>query len=306
MFLHLVSVFSARSSLDGLRLSAIRGLLSSSILLINANQSAFPSGLAVRDEIISTNRYILILKGRLKYHIEGEVADLRENTLFYVPAWVRRRWGVPARCHCEILWCEFSAPYYEPKERCLFLSRDIDASFEAESLRRILKLWRKEASQFGDQVYGGSPDVWEAAHLAVALELEGELKASLGRFWKTAIPWGKADAPHSPVHPEIKQAVRKIETRYADQDIIESLYSDAKLSRNHFRLIFRSQTGTSPTQYLKNMRLRQARYLLCQTSRPVKDVAAAVGYADPLYFSKQYHSYWGRTPMQDRVSSLKR
>jgi transcriptional regulator GlxA family with amidase domain len=53
----------------------------------------------------------------------------------------------------------------------------------------------------------------------------------------------------------------------------------------HFSRIFRQHTRMSPAQYLIEMRLQKARFLLITSKMPVHEIAAATGFASPAYFS---------------------
>ena len=59
----------------------------------------------------------------------------------------------------------------------------------------------------------------------------------------------------------------------------------AELSESHFSRIFKEQTGHAPLDYFILLKMQHASTLLAVTAMPVREVAAAVGYADPYYFS---------------------
>ncbi len=62
----------------------------------------------------------------------------------------------------------------------------------------------------------------------------------------------------------------------------------------HFRRMFQEATGLAPHQYLLNLRLNHAKRLL--GAFPVAEVAARVGFADPLYFSRLFKRKVGIAP----------
>jgi AraC-like DNA-binding protein len=68
------------------------------------------------------------------------------------------------------------------------------------------------------------------------------------------------------------------------------------LSVSSFRRIFRQAVGTSPHAYLVGCRMRQAADLLRRDGRPVQAVAAELGFADPLRFSKVFRRCVGLSP----------
>jgi hypothetical protein len=69
----------------------------------------FPLHSRIEDEIVTTHRFLLILRGTLRYTVEGRTCLLRAGTQFLVPAWVRRVWTIPRGGPCEMIWCEFDA-----------------------------------------------------------------------------------------------------------------------------------------------------------------------------------------------------
>lgn len=68
------------------------------------------------------------------------------------------------------------------------------------------------------------------------------------------------------------------------------------VSLSTLRRMFSAQLGTTPMAYLQSLRLNRARDLLAKTGLEVKEVAARVGYADALYFSKAFRRAHGQSP----------
>ncbi|MEM6822971.1 MAG: helix-turn-helix transcriptional regulator, partial [Verrucomicrobiota bacterium] len=85
-----------------------------------------------------------------------------------------------------------------------------------------------------------------------------------------------------------------------DPEAFSRLQKQVHLNAIYFRRSFKQITGLAPTDYLLRLRMREARLLLNQNSETVKEVAEAVGFRDPLYFSKQYRKFWGHPPGEDR------
>jgi two-component system, response regulator YesN len=61
--------------------------------------------------------------------------------------------------------------------------------------------------------------------------------------------------------------------------------------------LYRKATGSTPTQDIIRLRIEKAKHLLAGHSQlEVKQVAAAVGYEDPLYFSRLFKRETGLAP----------
>lgn len=68
------------------------------------------------------------------------------------------------------------------------------------------------------------------------------------------------------------------------------------VSREHLSRVFRARTGQSPYQYILGEKIRQACRLLKDSPRPVGDVAAAVGFEDPVSFCRAFRRVMQITP----------
>jgi transcriptional regulator GlxA family with amidase domain len=55
-------------------------------------------------------------------------------------------------------------------------------------------------------------------------------------------------------------------------------------------------TGMSINPYLRALRLQKAKELLLTPGRPVAEVAYAVGFDDPKYFSRIFSETYGVSP----------
>jgi len=71
---------------------------------------------------------------------------------------------------------------------------------------------------------------------------------------------------------------------------VATLAAMANVSPSHFFALFKKRTGCPPMDYFTRLRMRHAGHLLGSTSASVKEVAAALGYDDPFYFSRVFKS----------------
>jgi AraC family transcriptional regulator, arabinose operon regulatory protein len=75
----------------------------------------------------------------------------------------------------------------------------------------------------------------------------------------------------------------------------------AGFSPSHFSARFSAVTGFSVTEYVKRLRMARARQLLITSDHTVADIAAAVGYPDPFYFSRHFGAVNGVSPRAFRA-----
>src|SRR5829696_4401941 len=68
--------------------------------------------------------------------------------------------------------------------------------------------------------------------------------------------------------------------------------------------LFKAETGTSPTHYLKWLRMQRAKDLLETTFLSVKEIRDKVGVRDESHFVRDFKGFYGLSPMQYRISFL--
>ena len=101
---------------------------------------------------------------------------------------------------------------------------------------------------------------------------------------------------------EIKQY---IDNNYHKKLSVAGISDSFYLNKNYVRTLFCDCLGMSPKQYIQNVRMERARFLLSDTSESISLISRAVGYDDPLLFSKMFKQYNGVSPLQYRADSKK-
>jgi AraC-like DNA-binding protein len=94
---------------------------------------------------------------------------------------------------------------------------------------------------------------------------------------------------------QLAHVLRHMSTRYAERLSVGKLAAMAHMSIPTFHQHFKSMTATSPLQYMKSLRLTQARQML-QAGGRVKAVAYDVGYESESQFSREYRRFFGFPP----------
>ena len=77
---------------------------------------------------------------------------------------------------------------------------------------------------------------------------------------------------------------------------VERIGDEIGLSRVQLYRKVKALTGYSPVEMLRKARLTRARHLLRTTEKTVSEVAYAVGFSTPSYFSKCYKDEFGESP----------
>ncbi|WP_197060493.1 AraC family transcriptional regulator [Erwinia sp. 9145] len=86
---------------------------------------------------------------------------------------------------------------------------------------------------------------------------------------------------------------------YSTKIALADLAKASGMSVSSYHIHFREVTGSSPIQYLKAMRLHEARLMIAGQHRTIADVAAQVGYASTAQFSRDFKRHFGRTASEE-------
>ena len=71
---------------------------------------------------------------------------------------------------------------------------------------------------------------------------------------------------------------------------------DLNMSRTNLHRKMKTLIGQSPVELIRSVRMKQAAYLLENSSLSISEVAYGVGYNSLSYFSSSFNSYWGVSP----------
>jgi AraC-like DNA-binding protein len=77
------------------------------------------------------------------------------------------------------------------------------------------------------------------------------------------------------------------------------------ISTSHYFALFKRHTGCAPIDYFTRLRMQCACRLLDSTSSSVKEIADALGYGDPFYFSRVFKSVNRVAPSEYRMRKKK-
>jgi transcriptional regulator GlxA family with amidase domain len=81
---------------------------------------------------------------------------------------------------------------------------------------------------------------------------------------------------------------------------VATLAAQASVSSSHYFALFKRQMGVAPIDFFIRLRMNHARELLDSTRSSIKEIAAAMGYEDPFYFSRVFKSVHQIAPAEYR------
>jgi AraC-like DNA-binding protein len=97
----------------------------------------------------------------------------------------------------------------------------------------------------------------------------------------------------------IARVLKHIHANYSKPLSAEDMAKRAGMSVSAFHHSFKLVTASSPLQYLKRIRLDQARRLMAHDGHNANTAARAVGYESPSQFSREFKRLFGLTPGEE-------
>lgn len=107
-----------------------------------------------------------------------------------------------------------------------------------------------------------------------------------------------------PIESIVEQTAAYIKNNYAKQLTIHHIAIMFNVDSCYLSKCFKNNYNKSPMNYLTEVRISQAKYLLVQHKDiRLKEIAEIVGYSNQYYFSRIFKSSTGMTPTQFRDSN---
>lgn len=105
-------------------------------------------------------------------------------------------------------------------------------------------------------------------------------------------------------HERIQKAVEYIRENY-QKDLNMAMVSNyVSMNYSLFSVTFKEYTGVNFVNYLKDIRMEQAKKLLVQTEEKIVDISKMVGYENEKYFMKTFRNVCGVSPSEYRKNGL--
>lgn len=218
----------------------------------------------------------------------------------------------------DLVICDVMMPGMDGMECCRRLKEETATSHIPVLLLTACALdeQRSEGYRHGADGYLSKPfsgDVLQA-RVESLITNRRRLSEALAERNATSVksdPAPKADptkAKSGDLDSDFYRAFTKIvEEQLANSELTtEEVAEQMGFSRTQLYRKLKALTNYSPNELIRNMRLRKARHLLATTEDTVSQIAYAVGFNSPSYFSKCFRECYGELPadVQKRTSKV--
>lgn len=103
----------------------------------------------------------------------------------------------------------------------------------------------------------------------------------------------------------LQNAITYITANYNTEIHIKDLADSCNLSLSHFMYLFKEETGMTPLAYQQTLRIKDTMSALISSKVSITEIAAQVGYQDPLYFSRVFKKIVGMSPREYRIQNTR-
>jgi AraC family transcriptional activator of pobA len=241
----------------------------------------------------SAHLLVLLTAGTGRMSVGDETYELSPGDCLLVPAGQVLAFGEVAP-HAGYL-CSFHPDFFQGRITHGALPRAFDflrvwgrpyfpaASGVAASVRPLLEKLRAE---------------YAASGLASLELLQAYLAALLTELNRAYAP---TNAPAPGRAGQLANQFRELLlAQFRTQHRVANYAAQLHVSPNHLTKAVRAHTGKSPTRWLAEILVLEAKVLLHQSALSVADVAAEVGLLDASYFSRLFKKHEGLTPQEFR------
>ena len=221
-----------------------------------------------KESALCSHRVLLVSSGGGKMCIDGRTFSLGTGALAF--ASLGEHFSFLAEEETEYFYISFSGRRAEELFRRLSVtpSRRVFHGFEA-----FIPIWRDSLAR--------------AEEPSIDLLSEGVLLLTLARV-------GEGNGEREPIATRM---IRYVEENFTDPACsLASIASALGYNEKYLSHTFKREVGYGFSQYLRNLRLRHAVFLLDHGVESIKNVACLAGFSDPLYFSSVFKESYGCSP----------
>lgn len=218
-------------------------------------------------------RYLLLLKGKGFYHIENKTFELSQHDLALIPI------NVEAAFSCD------------PQNSLLFGLIELK-NFESAILTPYV--FPAKDTALIHKLY----DLGLENH-DITLPFYENINELINQLMFTALV--AVGSRLRKINAEVFEVINDINKNYTNADYdVRNVITMTGYTMNHFRKMFRDETGLTPNEFITRRRLDHAGDLFRQFKDriTIKEIAFQCGYTDPYYFSRIFKKRYGVSPQQ--------
>lgn len=242
----------------------------------------YKPGYRLQRESYDSFLLIYVERGSLTLTVNGHTATAAQDSFLLIDCYHPHAYA--ADTDCDALWCHFDGPtarsFYDAVTGRLGNIFSLTDSYPAvHKLRSIFHVFAENQIPKEPQLSKNLNDILTLFLLY------------------TPLPTGSEGS-----YGIAEEIISYINEHFAENLTVEQLAFRANLSQYHFIRTFRRETGFTPHEYIVNIRMNNAKYLLKNSSLSVKDICFRTGFSCESIFCSAFKKHHGLTPSAYRES----
>ncbi|MCX2679789.1 AraC family transcriptional regulator [Galbibacter sp. EGI 63066] len=227
------------------------------------------------------DEYILLycVKGKGVIFIGNEELELQPNEFFIIPVGIPHHYKSSLSNPWSIYWIHFIGNNADSiYERLLKYNSEktIKIPYDEQRTELFLKMIKLLENSFDD----------------ASLELSN---IYLLHYISSFIYQSRTNDPTERKNP-VNESINFMKKHIDKSLSVNDLASEQFLSVSRYSELFKTATGTSPIKYFIHLKIQKSCQYLYFTNMNVKEIANALGFTDPFYFSRMFKQVLGLSP----------
>ena len=226
--------------------------------------------------------FVFVLGGECRYSFsDGVILTVAEGDILYLPHRSDYRMDILTECY-DVLFCDF---FFISDERRAPKAYTPTERGECEGLfRRLCRTLNR----------GDVGDLQESVALVYKIYAIAARTASRGYV-------------EQGIRARVTEIKKYIDESFGDSALsVASLADRAGVSQVYLRRQFKAVVGVSPSAYITDVRIENAKRLMQYASIGLEECALECGFSSVQYFSRVFKSEAGVTPAAYRKANVKR
>lgn len=244
-----------------------------------------------RKQPIEENVLIYCMEGTGKYSVEGKEYLAKANQFFILPAGKPHSYACDKESPWTIYWIHFTGKHADIYAQGALSPQDVKPSIHSRINHR---------NTIFEEIFHTLAQGYGLDSLRYVSSLLHYYLASMC-YLKQYRDTERKETDLMLSEAAIHFMNENIEKKITLEDIAKYL----GYSVSHFSMMFKKQTGMSPSNYINNIKIKEACYLLKNTNMKINQICHKVGIEDCYYFSRLFSKTMGMSPKEYRVEELK-
>ena len=230
--------------------------------------------------IIPDNKFYFVVDGEISIITAQGETRAGAGELMLIPAGLKHSYNLTEKGFAKLYWFHFGM---QLNEKNFFDCYDVPLKISVRNVPRVKRLFNAVFKS----AQGVTP--FEKIKTVNAINTLVDYYLRSGNY-----------VYNQAKKTDIDFVIEYVKENYTEKFTLEQLAQKINFTPTYFIKKFKQHTGYSPIYYVNVVKLEQAKYLLEQTSRPVGDIMAEVGFYDSAHFSKLFKKHYGFSPSKYR------